>query len=577
MNVPTPLTHEQIVGALFPQLSEAEKRLLAGVPKGITIFGGSPEDEDNPPVPYPAENDPAQAGSWAAHHRVRADLIRWLCVDRNESAAIDPRGIKLCAAKVIGKLDLSYVTVAFPLSFERCVFEEDADLSYVKAPSLSFTGCRMKAVTVDGANVAGDLSFDEGFVSEGGVRLLTAQIGGNLECNAGAFENAGSHALWADRVKIAGTAFLGQFAGPGPYNGRGFRAQGTVRLVGAQLGGVLECSGGSFHAPQPAGQSPVFALLCDRMKAGNIFFREQFSAEGEVRLLGAEIGGDLNCVRGRFTKLTLERVTIKGSFYWTEVGNRDELELDLDNATFGPLEDEVASWPDSGRLSLDGFSYSRISERAPSNVEERLRWLSLASRFTLQPYQQLAKVLKDGGDVDAPPRVLYEMELLRHRSQDRGWLQQAGSSILRWTIGYGQIPLRALWWLLGLILVGAVFFGLGYLGGVMTPNDKDSYSWFTKNGYAPNNVSEFNALIYSMENSFSVINLGVKSQWQPAPRDAAATAPVVHNEWLNCLKDNGIKLTSVVFLRTWMWTQTIASWLLATLFVAGLSGVVKSS
>jgi hypothetical protein len=643
MNVFTPVSAsislEQLASVRFQGLSEAEKRLLRAVPSGTTAFCGVVENEDNPPFPYPPDNDPAGAANWGPDRGVRAGLIRWLCVDRTAAAAIDPCGIRVCAAKITGKLDLSYVSAAFPLSFDRCVFGENADFSYLKTPGLSFTGSHMKAVAADGATVGGDLSFDEGFISEGGVRMLTAQIGANLECNAGTFRNQGGHALWADRVKIAGSAFLGRLDKlRSPFGGAFFRAEGTVRLIGAQIGGVLNCAHGLFRKPQqpPGGAAAApgavgqpaqqaFALNCDRIKVTSVFFNDRFSAEGEVRLRGADIGINLTCSRGRFSnpqgnalscdgtkfggavqlgdgfvadgavdllncqigadvdcrggsfsKLSLKRAGIKGSFLWSGIPNAGQTQLDLTDASVGPLSDEERSWPARENLRLDGFSYSRISGAAPRDVEVRLGWLRRAE-FALQPYQQLAKVLKDGGDVDAAPRVLYKMEQLRRQKNDRSGLQRLGSAILGATIGYGQIPLRALWWLLGLIATGFIFFGLGYLGGVMTPNDKDAYAAFEKKGYAPNNYSAFNALIYSVENSFPVMNLGVKAQWQPGPRCAGAVLPVLHNETLRCWRDNGVKLESPAFLRVCLWLQTIAGWVLATLFVAGFTGLVKSS
>ena len=208
------------------------------------------------------------------------------------------------------------------------------------------------------------------------------------------------------------------------------------------------------------------------------------------------------------------------------------------------------------------------------DVESRLRWLSLPAQFTLQPYQQLAKVLKDAGDVEAPPLVLFEMEH-RHRSaQDKSLLQRAASLILRGTIGYGQMPLWALWWLLGLVILGSVFYGLGYLGGIVTPTEKEAYAGFRTLGYPQDSCPEFNPVIYSMEHSFPLINLELKDHWQAGGN--SAVRPVVHWKVLVQIQDKGLVLRSPALLRAWLWIQTIAGWVLATLFVAGLTGVVKS-
>lgn len=252
MGIPVVLTLAGLAETRFQPLSEAEKRLLRAVGTGAPAYCG-PNDNQND-----LANDPAHAAGWGADRELRAELIRWLCVDRDVAARIDPRGIRVYAGKIIHKLDLSYVTTAFPLTFERCVFLEDADLQYLKTPGLDFGVSRIRALNADGANVGGDLSFDEGFLSEGGVRLLTAQIGGSLECNGGTFCNPEGHSLWADRAKIAGSAFLGRFPkDDNPFRGT-FNAQGAVYLIGAQIGGVLSCSGGSFHRPTPP--AAIFVL-----------------------------------------------------------------------------------------------------------------------------------------------------------------------------------------------------------------------------------------------------------------------------------------------------------------------------
>lgn len=92
--------------------------------------------------------------------------------------------------------------------------------------------------------------------------------------------------LDADRMKVAGGVFLRQ----------GFAAMGQVRLLGAQIGGSLSCIGSSFT------HEGGTALSADRMMVtGSVALSDGFEATGEVRLLGAEIGGNLSCIDGLFT------------------------------------------------------------------------------------------------------------------------------------------------------------------------------------------------------------------------------------------------------------------------------------
>ncbi len=75
----------------------------------------------------------------------------------------------------------------------------------------------------------------------------------------------------------------------------GFLAKGEVRLLGASIGGDLACSGGRFR--NPGGN----ALSADGCQVGGfVFLKDDFQSVGAVRLLGASIGGSLSCIGGRF-------------------------------------------------------------------------------------------------------------------------------------------------------------------------------------------------------------------------------------------------------------------------------------
>ena len=68
----------------------------------------------------------------------------------------------------------------------------------------------------------------------------------------------------------------------------GFTAHGPVELSQARIGGELNCDGGNFHNPEG------FALNAEAISVQHMFCRGAFTADGEVRLLGAHIG-QLEC------------------------------------------------------------------------------------------------------------------------------------------------------------------------------------------------------------------------------------------------------------------------------------------
>jgi len=140
------------------------------------------------------------------------------------------------------------------------------------------------ALIADGLKVEGDVSLRDA-VAKGEIRLLGATIGGNLDCSKGQFSNEKAGALMADGVKVEGAVFL-----------RGVKAEGEVRLPGAMIGTNLECDAGNFH------NEKKYALTADAMEVqGNVFLRKGFMAEGGINLQGVKIHGRLDCTTGYFS------------------------------------------------------------------------------------------------------------------------------------------------------------------------------------------------------------------------------------------------------------------------------------
>lgn len=93
----------------------------------------------------------------------------------------------------------------------------------------------------------------------------------------------------ADRMEVKGGAFLND----------GFEAAGEVRMLGAKVGGNLTCNGCAFRNVDDDGAPMGAALSADLMNvSGSVFLNGGFEAVGAVRLLGAKIGGNLTCKGG---------------------------------------------------------------------------------------------------------------------------------------------------------------------------------------------------------------------------------------------------------------------------------------
>jgi hypothetical protein len=80
----------------------------------------------------------------------------------------------------------------------------------------------------------------------------------------------------------------------------------------------------------------------------------------------------------------------------------------------------------------------------------------LDNDFTSSPYEQLAAVFTSAGDHDAADGIRYQEQI--RAAEKSGVLSFADSTVMRWGAGYGigSYMFRALYWAIGLSLLGAL-------------------------------------------------------------------------------------------------------------------------
>ncbi len=109
---------------------------------------------------------------------------------------------------------------------------------------------------------------------------------------------------------------------------RHVESQGEIRLPGATLGGDLSCTG----ARLTAGKTGI-ALNADALEAKGSVFLQQVESQGEIRLLGATLGGVLACVGARLTvgetgiALNADGLEAKGDVFLRQVESHGEIRL----------------------------------------------------------------------------------------------------------------------------------------------------------------------------------------------------------------------------------------------------------
>jgi hypothetical protein len=420
----------------------------------------------------------------------------------------------------------------------------------------------------DSVKVEESILLANGFEAEGEVRLTGATIGGQLGCKNAQFINPGRNAIIADELNVVGNVLLTE----------GFKAQGKVRLHSTTIGGDLSCDGGQFINPKDE------AIDGDSLEVkGNVFLRNGFKAEGEVYLVGATIGGQLACTGGQFInpggtainadsiivdkhvflsnhfkaegKVHFVGAEIDGSFQWHKVDSPGKVTLDLSSATIGILYDEQGSWPEKGELFLHGLVYDEIYNTAPRDAESRIDWLRRQKYFEPQPYEQLAAVMNAAGNREVARKVLLAREDDRLQFTKMEFCERMLHRLYGFFLSYGYYRWKPLLWGFVIILLGWLLFWAGHRVEVMTPLKEGADA-----------SGGFSALVYSLDVFVPLVDLRQASYFMPNPN---LTGELSISDKIK------IPVTGK-FLRRFLWFEIFAGWILTTLLVLGLTGLVRT-
>lgn len=292
------------------------------------------------------------------------------------------RRVQVVGAWIEGPLDLRDASVPEGLWFFRCVFDASPRFDGARiGGSLSFPGCLLPGLRAEDCTVAGDVALNAGCTVRLDVRLARATVGGNLNLGRAQLRS-GEHAgmqvpqrLVADGARVAGDALLTD----------GFEADGDVRLVGLRLVGDLRASSArlSGHVNGDGQRGDALNLDLARV-AGNVALDRGFSAAGGVRLKRAQIEGNLDCTQAAFDA-------------FGDMGWRGAVAFALDRARVGgtlvlarlkqPLSRATLADASVGALHdddatwgdalvLDGFAYRQLAATAPASSGFRIEWLT---------------------------------------------------------------------------------------------------------------------------------------------------------------------------------------------------------
>jgi hypothetical protein len=560
----------------FPNLTRCERAVLEFADLKTTTHGDPPACGPSSQFDDPS-NDPKNAAQWDHQRDLRAELIRWLFVDPDATRQIDPGGVAALGARVVGNLDLSNVHAPFGLTLGRCAIPEFIAVGGADIGSLTLSGSHTGEIIAGGSHVRGGVFLDQGFEASAPVFFGNSRIGSDFNAAGGSFKHSKTQgdAPW-DAEKPA--LFLGAARVQGPiWLSAGFTADGAVDVNGVTCDGLF-CYGGKFINPGNIALTASAANVSGIVALGSAGKWHAIEANGLVQFNSARIGALFYADGATFTGKSTElhglqagTMSVGAAFVWRQIHLENGAVLDLGSATVNGLVDDEQSWPQPGRLGIDGFVYGDFYG-GPTDARSRLRWIALASGwpppgyeaggvssgFQPQPYRELAKVLRNRGDDAGARQVLIAEEDARYSGESlpvRLWAKSLNA-----TIGYGYAPLRALAWSLAVVLAGWAAVWMGKRAGVMRPTYPENSPPSAADPY-----EELHPLLYSLDVFLPFVNLHQEHYWWP---DAAASGKCV-------VLGRVIRLRGRT-LRHYLWLQIVAGWLLSAIFVAGVTGLLRN-
>ena len=345
---------------------------------------------------------------------IRAQLLRYLILGGCKDFRTQPSGITVNGAWISGTLDLSFTHARGPIDLFNCHLAARAQMVQLQADGLAIVGCML----ADGINaariqIAGNLTLN-GSKIDGKVSLSGSDIKGHLSCTQAILRNVDGSAFKAQGMKVASSVLL-----------EGTTASGQVSLLGAQIGGQLVAIGTAFHNPEGHAFNAQSAQV-----HGDVFMRYA-QADGEVSFMGASVDGVLDFSHatlraGQGEALNAQRLMVREGFIWCNL--REVVgAVDLTSAHVGDLWDDPESWAKCDGLYLSGFIYDVL--HGGISVPDRLAWLKMGAvsrrEFYPQPYEQLAKLLRDTGHRSDARAIMVAKEKEQRKASRTRWRGEA--------------------------------------------------------------------------------------------------------------------------------------------------------
>jgi hypothetical protein len=395
-----------------------------------------------------------------------------------------------------------------------------------------------RALHLDGSEISGDIEATSLRVPVGQVRLADVVVGGNVLAWNSVFLHPGRDAFSARRTKIAGNLQLTDAT-----------VQGTLRLQGIEVGGSVNLYGTRLTDPGVRA-STSFSVDVRTARIGrDLVLTENrdrpFLAEGGVNLDGATVGRRVDFRGAELGSLprdgiALDASDVRADEFLLFPGVPPAGRVILRRAHCGTLGDNESFWASQGGIELDDFRYDALKVAIKLDDDKALnRRIELLSKaldgYRPGPYDQLAATLRASGNEEHASTVSLKKQQFRYDALAQGF-KVFGPGVRLWSwlqrsmVGYGYRPVRALGWLLMLLVIGSLWFGLR-----SDPCVHDNRYMANGPRCAINQQDtglEWSPVLYTADLLVPIVDFGNKSRWFMQGADKWVASGITAMGWV---------------------------------------------
>ncbi|KPI14647.1 hypothetical protein OK074_2191 [Actinobacteria bacterium OK074] len=412
------------------ELTPAEQRVRDAFPRGEHLDFREAEDED-----------PAQGGDWGPERTVRAPVLRRLLLNGPQEPG-EIAALKLSGLRISGALDLRYATTDQAIRLSHCSFDQVPQLYGCQLRQLNLSGSVLPGLNAATLRVDGVLRMTDCRI-HGPVRLGGARISGALFMDRAELTapDAPEAVLQLNQATIGDDLWAPEL-----------RTHGETRLDGASVSGSVNLERARLTAPGST------VLTAQTLTVGADVRAKRLRTRGRIELRGSHIAGRLDLGYSRLSNPGGTALRASSSVIgelWLHRSEPVEGTLNLRRSRIEVLSFEPEVLP--GRVLLNDLSYSALNPHEPA--DRRLPMLEREGEGYLPfVYEQLTAAYNRVGDGQAA-RLVQLAKQRRHRTTLTGYARAWGH-LQDATVGYGFRPLRAAVWLMSLLAIGSITYGL---------------------------------------------------------------------------------------------------------------------